>query len=89
MTNQNRHLPLPECKLQNGTRLSFIAQKVYGDPERWREIAELNGTLKDNPYRMGDCLMSSGEAIYKFTSKTTSTTYKFTCSQYNFFRIVA
>ena len=37
-------------------KLSIIAQKVYGDPDRWREIAELNGISKDNPYRMGDCL---------------------------------
>lgn len=37
-------------------RLGFIAKKVYGDSERWREIARLNGISRDNPYRAGDCL---------------------------------
>ncbi len=37
-------------------KLSLIAQKVYGDPDRWPELAELNGISKDNPYRLGNCL---------------------------------
>ena len=37
-------------------KLSYIAQKVYGDRERWRELAALNNISKDNPYRAGDCL---------------------------------
>ena len=37
-------------------KLGIIAQKVYGDADRWPEIARLNGISRDNPYRMGDCL---------------------------------
>ena len=38
------------------TRLSYIARKVYGYPDRWRELARLNNISKDNPYKVGDCL---------------------------------
>ncbi len=37
-------------------KLSLIAQKVYGDPDRWPELARLNAISRDNPYRRGDCL---------------------------------
>ena len=37
-------------------RLGIIAQKVYGDADRWPEIARLNDISRDKPYRMGDCL---------------------------------
>jgi len=37
-------------------KLGIIAQRVYGDPDRWREITRLNNITKDNPYRAGDCL---------------------------------
>lgn len=37
-------------------RLGIIAKKVYGDSERWPEIARLNGISRNNPYRVGDCL---------------------------------
>ncbi len=37
-------------------KLSLIARKVYGDADRWPELAKLNDISRDNPYRMGDCL---------------------------------
>ncbi len=37
-------------------KLDLIAQKVYGDPDRWPELVKLNKITKDNPYRRGDCL---------------------------------
>ena len=37
-------------------KLSLIARKVYGDPERWPELAKLNDISRDKPYRRGDCL---------------------------------
>ena len=37
-------------------RLGIIARKVYGDPDRWPELAELNGISRDRPYRFRDCL---------------------------------
>jgi len=37
-------------------RLGLIAEKVFGDEDRWRELAELNGISQDNPYRAGQCL---------------------------------
>ncbi|MDE2738489.1 MAG: hypothetical protein OXH47_03100 [Paracoccaceae bacterium] len=40
--------------------LGFIAKNVYGDTERWREIARLNGISRDNPYRAGDYLKVFG-----------------------------
>lgn len=60
--------PLPSgLPYQNGSKgyeaqlpvgaLDLIARKVYGDADRWSELAELNGISKGKPYRMGDCLM--------------------------------
>ncbi len=44
ITNQNhQHLPL--------ARACSITSKVYGDPDRLPELAELNGITRDNPYR--------------------------------------
>ena len=37
-------------------RMSIIAGKALGDPDRWPEIATLNNISKNNPYRLGDCL---------------------------------
>ncbi len=37
-------------------RLGLIARKVYGDADRWPELATLNTISRDNPYRMGDGL---------------------------------
>ncbi len=37
-------------------KLSLIAQKVYGDADRWPELVKLNNISRDNSYRMGDCL---------------------------------
>ena len=56
MTNQNPHLPLPECRIQNETRSELITQKVYGAADRWPELAKLSDISRDNLYRMGDCL---------------------------------
>ena len=37
-------------------KLSLIARKVYGDADRWPELAQLNDISRDTPYRRGDCL---------------------------------
>ena len=37
------------------TKLSILAERVLGDPGRWKEIAKLNG-LEGKGYKKGDCL---------------------------------
>ncbi|MDE2759365.1 MAG: hypothetical protein OXH90_03580 [Paracoccaceae bacterium] len=44
------------CMIDLPRDVGFIAIKVYGDEDHWREIAKLNNISKDNRYKVGDCL---------------------------------
>lgn len=37
-------------------KLSLITRKVYGDADRWPELAQPNDISRDTPYWRDDCL---------------------------------